>query len=174
MMVPQGNVRSLLQGVVMMVATRLMICISVLASAGVAIAFEPTMPEVLPDLPIWQGNKLTPGQPFPARVKAIGGSWVGYTLLVEEITDNKPVRCCLASVGYQQSSYRVLPSAEGRRVMKHPHMHATFFDPMVEVDRFRWDNGLYKIGHNFGKEDSLRQWYRTRQNEREGGQSDAR
>ena len=86
----------------MMVAARLVIYMTVFVSACVSMATEPIMPEVLPDLPIWQGNKLTPEQPFPSRVKAIGGSRVGYTLYLEEITDEKPARSCLATIGYQQ------------------------------------------------------------------------
>ena len=129
------------------------------AAVGADEAEQVVMPEVLPPLPIWQGNKLTPEQPFPARVKAISGSWVGYTLLLEEITEEKPGRACLAVIGYQQIAYHEYAPPECLKRMKHSRMHATFFDAPAEVNRFRWDNGLYKLGHVAGREDSLRQWY---------------
>ena len=46
-------------------------------------------------LKIWRDNKLTQDQPFPARVIAVKPSWVGYHLLLEEISGE---RLCVAQV----------------------------------------------------------------------------
>ena len=109
---------------------------------------------------VWRNDKLTPEQPFPARVVAVSASWVGYVLLLEEITDRETPTTCMATIGSQQITYS-LHLSRNRCVqqMEHPKMHTVFLDRPIAVTKFSWDKGVHKLGLAHGKEDALRGWY---------------
>lgn len=111
---------------------------------------------------LWVNNKLTPEQPFPARVLAVSASWVGYTLLLEEITDKDMPLLCVAEIGYLKIKYSVdLARENSINRMKHEQMHTTFLEKPVAVSKFNWDCGVGNLGKIYGKEDALRGWYES-------------
>lgn len=114
------------------------------------------------DSRLWVNNKLTPEQPFPARVVAVSASWVGYTLLLEEITDDEIPLLCIAEVGYMGVKYSVdLVGQHSVNRMKHEQMHTEFLKKPIAVSGFSWDKGIGKLGLKYGKDDALRGWYKT-------------
>ena len=105
---------------------------------------------------LWSDNKLTPDQPFPAKVCAIGDSWVGYDLLLEEI--GTAHRQCIVRLWLTVPiGYTVLDTAKGE-TPEWPRWTGswTYITPGVEVDRFSWSIGIYKLGRGFGDEDLLK------------------
>lgn len=78
--------------------------ILILASGSLRSAGEETK--------IWSGNKLTPEQPFPAKVRAVWAGWEGYSLLLEEIGGTQN-RLCIAEVHVLVSiSYGLIKDTE--------------------------------------------------------------
>ncbi|MHA3774494.1 hypothetical protein ACXR0O_23465 [Verrucomicrobiota bacterium sgz303538] len=106
---------------------------------------------------LWTGNKLTPAQPFPAKVSAVAQSWVGYDLLLDEIGGAR--RQCIVRVWVSVPSleYITLDSAKGE-TSEWPRRTQggwTYITPGIEVDQFSWSVGVYKIGKVFRDEDIL-------------------
>ena len=103
----------------------------------------------------WSGNKVTPDQPFPAKVCAIAPSWVGYHLLLEELGGTH--RLCIARLWMTAPlEYLILNAAKGE-TPEYPQRTEgwTYITPGIEVDRFSWSIGIAKLGKNFGNEDML-------------------
>jgi hypothetical protein len=105
----------------------------------------------------WTDNKLTPDQPFPAAVRAVYQSWVGYELLLEEIGGSH--RLCIAQV-YMSAplTYTLVkdPKQEVADEPKRKEAHWIYVSPAIEIDRFSWSLGPFRIGRIFGDDDVLR------------------
>jgi hypothetical protein len=100
------------------------------------------------------GNKLTPAQPFPGRVLAVESSWAGYRLFIESIGKGDTTHC-IAQVwpgGHPQLAYQVIE----RDSIPKPGVSTVHLNPSIEVDRFSWSMGLWKIGRIFGDDDILK------------------
>ena len=103
----------------------------------------------------WSGNKVTPDQPFPAKVCAVAPSWVGDHLLLEEIGGTH--RLCIARLWLNAPlEYLILDAAKGE-TPEYPQRTEgwTYITPGIEVNRFSWSIGIAKLGKNFGNEDML-------------------
>jgi hypothetical protein len=106
---------------------------------------------------IWTGNKLTSAQPFPAAVRAVLPSWVGYHLLLEEIGGEG--RLCIARVWITAPLEYTIVADRAKEVADEPERKKTgwtYVSPAIELDRFSWSLGPPKIGRIFGEEDILR------------------
>ena len=104
----------------------------------------------------WSGNKITPDQPFPAKVCAVATSWVGYHLLLMEIGGTH--RLCIARLWMTLPlDYTVLDTAKGE-TPEYPQRTEgwTYVTPGIDVNRFSWSIGIAKLGKVFGEEDMLR------------------
>jgi hypothetical protein len=106
----------------------------------------------------WSDNKLTSAQPFPGRICAVATLWPGYDLLIEEIGGN---RICLARVWIGHPlEYSVLDPAKGQTKEDPKCLEAnkcwTYLSPAIDVDRFSWSIGAFRIGRIFGDDDVLR------------------
>ncbi len=121
-----------------------------IAVATVASAAEPTQ--------LWHGNRITPEQPFPARVVGVIPSWLGYALLLEEITEDSPHLCIATLWATADLSYKVVPAKEAFQKVHDSHK-ATYLTPGVEVDSFSWSMGAFLIGRRFGDKDFVTQQY---------------
>lgn len=108
---------------------------------------------------LWTGNKLTAALPFPAKVIAVQPSWVGYTLLLQEIAGE--ARLCEVMISitgglqYAAPGKKLDEKANAIFEAKQKEAHWTFLSPGVEVDRFSWSMGLVKLGRIFGEDDVL-------------------
>ena len=105
----------------------------------------------------WSDNKITPDQPFPARVRAVAQSWVGYELLLEEIGGEQ--RLCFAHINVTLPlTYTIVADTkkETAEEPKRKEAHWIYVSPAIEVDRFSWSLGPWRIGRIFGDDDILR------------------
>jgi hypothetical protein len=105
---------------------------------------------------IWNDNKLTPAQPFPAAVKAVLPSWVGYHLLLEEIGGTG--RLCVVGVWETAPiEYVIVEDSKKELAAEAERKKAgwTYVSPSIEVNRFSWSLGPLRIGRIFGEEDIL-------------------
>jgi len=104
---------------------------------------------------IWNDGRITPEQPFRARVIGSVASWGGAIVLLKEENGE---RYCVANLLSPLFSYRVI---EGKDFDKKAWIKkgAIFIEPSVEVDRFSWSMGVHKIGRIFGTEDFVSLWY---------------
>jgi hypothetical protein len=103
---------------------------------------------------IWQNNKLTASQPFPAAVVGVLQEWDGYLLLLEEIGGKG--RLCIAQVWFSVPlEYTVIEDAQ-QKMAARKKAGWNFVSPGIELDRFSWSIGPWKIGRIFGEEDILR------------------
>lgn len=104
---------------------------------------------------LWTDNKMTPDQPFPARVRAVLQSWGGYDLLLEEIGGE---RLCFAHVQMSAPlSYTLVtdPKQELADEPKRKAAHWNYISPGIEINRFSWSIGPHYIGRIFGADDVL-------------------
>ncbi|MGV3534174.1 MAG: hypothetical protein ACO1QR_17530 [Chthoniobacteraceae bacterium] len=106
----------------------------------------------------WANDRLTPAQPFPGRVCAVANLWPGYNLLIEEIGGK---RLCLVRVwAGHPLEYSVLDPAKGQTRDNPQAVEAnggwTYLSPAVEINRFSWSMGPFRIGKIFGDDDVLR------------------
>lgn len=104
----------------------------------------------------WSDNKITPEQPFPAKVCAVAPSWGGYHLLLEELGGTH--RRCIARLWMTAPlEYIVLDAAKGETAEWPQRTEGwTYITPGIEVDRFSWSVGAWKLGRIFGNDDVLR------------------
>ena len=112
---------------------------------------------------LWTGNKLTNAQPFPASVRAVLPSWVGYHLLLEEI--GGAGRLCVARVWFTAPLEYAPVEDTQKEVAAEPERKKagwTYVSPAIEVDRFSWSLGPWKIGRIFGDEDILQKITKAR------------
>ena len=110
------------------------------------------------DRRLWHGNRITPEQPFPARVIGVIPSWVGYALLLEEIADETPRYCVAYIRATQQLEYEIVASKDAFKDVP-DSAKATYLTPGVEVDSFSWSIGVWTIGRRFGEQDLVTQSY---------------
>ncbi len=106
---------------------------------------------------LWSGNKLTPEQPFPARVRAVRIGWEGCSLLLEEVGGSQR-RLCIAELRVLQSiGYGVIKDtqAEEKAEEQRKKERWTYLSPAIEVTGFSWSIGAYTLGARFGEEDIL-------------------
>jgi len=105
---------------------------------------------------IWTGNKLTSAQPFPAAVRAVFASWVGYDLLLEELGGRG--RLCTVRVWATfPLEYKIVEDT-AKELAAEPERKKngwTYVSPAIELDRFSWSLGPLKFGRIFGEEDIL-------------------
>jgi hypothetical protein len=112
-------------------------------------------PHAQADEAFWSDNKITPGQPFPAKVCAVATSWVGYHLLLEELGGTH--RLCVARLWMTAPlEYIVLDTTKGE-TPEYPQRTEgwTYITPGIDVNRFSWSIGIAKLGKVFGDEDML-------------------
>lgn len=103
---------------------------------------------------LWTGNKLTSKQPFPGRVLAVESSWGGYRLVIESIGESEK-SYCIAQIwpaGFPQLDYKIIDKSN----LPTPGVSMIYLNPAVEVEHFSWSMGAWKIGRNFGENDSLK------------------
>ena len=115
---------------------------------------------------IWKNNKMTQAQPFAAKVLAIESSWGGYRLLLQSMEDAS--QFCIAQVWpgagpSMRLSYKVIEKKDFSK----PSVQWVFIQPAIEVNRFSWSMGAWKIGRVFGDDDSLQIVLRQRKSGRE-------
>jgi len=102
---------------------------------------------------IWENNKITTAQPFPGKVIAVESSWGGYRLFIESLEGGER-KYCVAQVwpgGSPKLSFQMVEKAE----LPQASERHIFLTPAVEVNRFSWSMGVWKIGKVFGDEDCL-------------------
>lgn len=105
---------------------------------------------------LWKDNKLTPAQPFPGRVLAVESSWGGYRLVIESLGDGDK-KYCIAQVWPGAGVSPQLAYSEILKVdIPKPSVSTVFLNPSIEIDRFSWSMGPWKIGRVFGDEDCLK------------------
>jgi len=104
----------------------------------------------------WENNKITRDQPFSGKVLAVETSWGGYRLLLQSTKDES--KFCIAQIwpgggGTAGSlSYKLLQ----RKDLPKPSVQWVFLNPAIEVDRFSWSMGPWKIGRIFGDDDCVK------------------
>jgi hypothetical protein len=106
---------------------------------------------------LWHDNKLTPEQPFPARVRAVWSGWEGCFLLLEEVGGAQG-RLCIAKIRVNISvDYTVVQDvkAEENSVELRKKERWIYLSPGIEVKGFSWSIGAYTLGDRFGDEDIL-------------------
>ncbi len=104
---------------------------------------------------LWKNNKLTPAQPFPGRILAVDVGWGGYRLVIESIGEAE-ILYCIATVvpkGDSQLLYKVIQKID----LPKPSNATVYLNPAVDIDRFSWSIGPWKIGRIFGDDDSVKQ-----------------
>ena len=103
----------------------------------------------------WTGNKLTQDQPFPARVIAVKPSWVGYHLLLEEMGSGE--RLCVARI-WETTGLDYSLLEKSKETVKEEFSVKDgwiYLTPGIDVNRFSWSIGAWKLGQTFGDEDLL-------------------
>ena len=110
---------------------------------------------------LWQDNRITQKQPFPARVLEVVPSWIGYSMLLEEITEGEPRYCIAKLWSTDELGYTIVKDrAEFKNV---PGGHkAILLNPGVTVNDFRWDSrkhGGLPIGPDLGENDFVARNY---------------
>ena len=108
---------------------------------------------------LWHDNKLTPEQPFPARVRvrAVWSGWEGCFLLLEEVGGSQE-RLCIAKIRVNISvDYTVVQDvkAEESAAELRKKERWIYLSPGIEVQGFSWSVGAYTLGDRFGDEDVL-------------------
>ena len=106
---------------------------------------------------LWHDNKLTPEQPFPARVRAVWSGWEGYFLLLEEVGGSQG-RLCIAKIRVNISvDYTVVQDvkAEESAMALRKKERWIYLSPGIEVQGFSWSVGAYTLVDRFGDEDIL-------------------
>ncbi|WP_200274367.1 hypothetical protein [Luteolibacter pohnpeiensis] len=100
---------------------------------------------------LWSEDRITPEQPFRAKVVAVQPGWGWDTIVLKEIGGDE--RYCLATFGNPIGDYQILRKEElDAEAMK--KNGAIFLDPPVEIARFSWSIGIWRHGRVFGDEDA--------------------
>jgi hypothetical protein len=107
----------------------------------------------------WTDNKITVDQPFPAKVRAVSQKWEGYDLLLEEIGGER--RLCFARVWIGSPlEYRIVTDSDAKKEATndpaHPAVEWIHVSPAIDIDRFSWSLGPWRIGRIFGDDDVLK------------------
>ncbi len=101
---------------------------------------------------LWTNDRITPDQPFPAKICAVANLWPGYDLLLEEIGGG---RLCVARLWHSMvPQYSILDLTVSQKrdapTIGGVWIHLT---PSIEIARFSWSMGVFPIGRRF--EDDL-------------------
>ena len=113
---------------------------------------------------LWTDDRITPEQPFRAKVVAVQPGWGWDTIVLKEIDGDG--RYCLATFGSPLGSYKIVSKGElDEKSMK--RNGAVFLDPPVEVARFSWSMGVWRHGRIFGDEDAATKF--RKKNGEQGG-----
>lgn len=100
---------------------------------------------------LWSEGRITPEQPFRARVMAVQPGWGWDTIVLKEIEGEG--RYCLATFGSPHGDYKIIPKDQfDRKAMK--QNGAIFLDPPIDVERFSWSMGIWRHGRVFGDDDA--------------------
>jgi len=100
---------------------------------------------------LWSDDRITPEQPFRAKVVAVQPGWGWDTIVLKEIEGDG--RYCLATFGNPLGDYQiVLKDKFDAKSMK--QKGAIFLDPAIEVERFSWSIGIWRHGRIFGDDDA--------------------
>jgi hypothetical protein len=109
---------------------------------------------------LWEDDKLTEVQPFPAKVLAVESGWGGYRLLLESAGEGEGAgekRYCFAQVWLLGPPHLAhLEYRETRKTELPKPGPMVYLDPPVAVSRFSWSMGPCRIGEVFGEEDCLK------------------
>ena len=119
------------------------------------------------ELILWDKGKITPSQPFKAKVIGVQPGWGWDTIILREKGKG---RYCLVTFGNPSGAYTVI-KAEDFDQAEMIKAGATFLNPGVEVDRFSWSIGIWKHGKVFGDEDSALLHFRKSQKAQNKSQS---
>jgi hypothetical protein len=100
---------------------------------------------------LWSDYRITPEQPFRAKVVAVQPGWGWDTIVLKEIEGEG--RYCLATFGNPLGDYQIVQKDDfDARSMK--QKGAIFLDPAIEVERFSWSMGIWRHGRIFGDDDA--------------------
>ena len=116
---------------------------------------------------IWKDEKITPDQPFKAKVVAAGGMspWSGYTVIyLQESGGEKRFLEAKVAFGYSTGvTYKILPHKSfkqiSERLTKHPTQNSTLLTDPIDVTRLVWFSPLGYIGSVFEEQDIVRSSY---------------
>lgn len=108
------------------------------------------------DQGLWEENRLTAGQPFPAKVIGVAPGWVGYELLLEELDEKKP-RYCYVNVAITFSLQYTLTTrgASENLLINKPTSKWTILPKAIPVSEFSSSGGAHKLGKKYGNDDLL-------------------
>jgi hypothetical protein len=100
---------------------------------------------------LWSEGRITPEQPFQAKVVAVQPGWGWDTIILKEIDGSG--RYCLATFGSPLGDYKIVQKERfDENALK--RNGAIFIDPPVEVERFSWSMGSWRHGRLFGDDDA--------------------
>ena len=100
---------------------------------------------------LWSEGRITPEQPFRAKVVAVQPGWGWDTIVLKEIDGTG--RYCLATFGSPLGDYNVVQKEQfDEKEMK--QNGAIFLDPPIAVERFSWSMGIWRHGRLFGDDDA--------------------
>ena len=104
------------------------------------------------EVKFWHEGRITPEQPFKAKVIGIRHGWGWDTLILREEGEG---RYCLATFGNPLGEYKTveIKDFDQAAMIK---SGAIFLTPGIEVSRFSWSMSIWKHGKIFGEEDSAR------------------
>jgi hypothetical protein len=107
---------------------------------------------------LWSNGRITPDQPFQAKVLGVKSGWGWDTIVLKEI--NGTGRYCLATLGNPAGTYKVIaPKNFDKKAMLEEGV--IFLEPAVEVERFSWSMGSGRYGKIFGDEDVASVFHKT-------------
>jgi len=111
---------------------------------------------------IWTAGKITPEQPFPAEVIAVGGNspWsAGVDVYLKET--GKSGRTCKAFITENRITYTIIPPLNQKEFIKDRAYAPCVFTPPVKIENFSWTHmGMFNIGKHFGDKDLVKKHYR--------------
>ncbi|MBK1835736.1 hypothetical protein [Roseibacillus ishigakijimensis] len=107
---------------------------------------------------LWHDGKITPNQPFKAKVIGVKPGWGWDTIVLKELGGKG--RYCLASVGHINPTYEIV-AAQDFNKKEMIRNNTTFIDPAVDVERFSWTMGVWMHGKRFGEKDAATQFYKN-------------
>jgi hypothetical protein len=100
---------------------------------------------------LWSEDRITPEQPFRAKVVAVQPGWGWDTIVLKEIDGTG--RYCLATFGSPLGDYKIVQKDQfDEKALK--QNGAIFLDPPIEVERFSWSMGIWRHGRLFGDDDA--------------------
>ena len=118
---------------------------------------------------LWSDDRITPEQPFRAKVLAVQPGWGWDTIVLKEIDGDG--RYCLATFGSPFGNYKIVSKEEfDAKALK--RNGAVFLDPPVKVARFSWSMGVWRHGRIFGDEDAATK-HRNKKGEQDGADQPA-